>query len=65
MRGAVVVFDDSEKLEGALSGVQSSGIDRANLSLPARGSLAQGLSRNAQRLADLRVNRRLTVQSKP
>jgi hypothetical protein len=50
MRGAVAVFDDSEKLEGALSELQSSGIDRANLSLLAHDSLAKRLPGDPPRL---------------
>jgi hypothetical protein len=52
IREAVAVFDDPEKLERAMSDLQSHGIDRANLSLLAHGSLANHLPRNPERLAD-------------
>jgi hypothetical protein len=52
IREAVAVFDDAEKLESAVSDLQSSGIDRSNLSLLAHPSLAQSPPGDSQRLAD-------------
>jgi hypothetical protein len=52
IREAVAVFDDPEKLEKAMSELQSHGIDRANLSLLAHSSMAKHLPRNPERLAD-------------
>jgi hypothetical protein len=51
IREAVAVFDDSEKLESAVSELQSSGIDRSELSLLAHlytGRLPSDLRRAAE-----------------
>src|ERR1700751_5460830 len=40
IREAVAVFDDAEKLEGAVSELQSNGIDRSELSFLVHASLA-------------------------
>jgi hypothetical protein len=52
IREAVAVFDDAEKLEKAMSELQSNGIDRANLSLLAHNSVAGQPSLDPQGLAD-------------
>jgi hypothetical protein len=52
IREAVAVFDDPEKLERAMSELQSNGSDRANLSLLAHTSLAERLPRDPQQLGD-------------
>jgi hypothetical protein len=52
IREAVAVFDDAEKLEKAMSELQSKGIDRAHLSLLAHSSLAEQPPRDPLRLAD-------------
>jgi hypothetical protein len=52
MREVVAVFDDPEKLESAVSELQSNGIDRSNLSLLAHPSLTERPPGNSMRLAD-------------
>ncbi|MBV8121697.1 MAG: hypothetical protein JO081_17370 [Alphaproteobacteria bacterium] len=52
IREAVAVFDDPQKLERAMSELQSNGIDRANLSLLAHTSLAKHLPPDTHSLAD-------------
>src|ERR1700751_4616641 len=46
IREAVAVFDDAEKLERAVSELQSNGIDRSELSFLAHPSLAGHMPRN-------------------
>ena len=52
VREAVAVFDDPDRLESAVSDLQSNGIDRSNLSLLAHPSLAEGLPARSQDVAD-------------
>jgi hypothetical protein len=52
IREAVAVFDDAEKLEGAVSELQSRGIDRSELSFLAHRSLAGQIPRDLRRAAD-------------
>jgi len=52
IREAVAAFDDPEKLESAVSELQSNGIDRSDLSFLAHPSLAERLPGNSMRLAD-------------
>jgi hypothetical protein len=52
IREAVAVFDDAEKLEGAVSELQSNGIDRSELSFLAHPSLAGPMPRNLRQAAD-------------
>ncbi len=52
IREAVAVFDDSEKLEKAVSELQSHGIDRANLSFLAHDALTEHYGTDTRRLAD-------------
>src|SRR6516162_9138357 len=49
---AVAVFDDPDRLENAMSDLQSNGIDRSNLSLLAHPSLAERLPARSQDVAD-------------
>jgi hypothetical protein len=51
-REAVAVFDDSEKLESAVSELQSKGIDRSNLSFLAHASPTECPPGGLPRLAD-------------
>jgi hypothetical protein len=51
-REAVAVFDDAEKLEAAVSELQSNGIDRSELSFLAHPSLAGHVPRDLRRAAD-------------
>jgi hypothetical protein len=51
-REAVAVFDDPEKLESAISELQSNGIDRSDLSLLAHPPPAESLPGNSRRLAE-------------
>jgi hypothetical protein len=50
VREAVAVFDDPDRLENAVSDLQSNGIDRSNLSLLAHPSLAEPLPAPSQGL---------------
>jgi hypothetical protein len=52
IRETVAAFDDPEKLESAVSELQSNGIDRSDLSFLAHPSLAERLPGNSMRLAD-------------
>ena len=52
VREAVAVFDDPNRLESAVSDLQSNGIDRSNLSLLAHPSLAGRLPARSQDVAD-------------
>ena len=52
VREAVAVFDDPDRLEDALSDLQSNGIDRSSLSLLAPPSLAERLPARSQDVAD-------------
>jgi hypothetical protein len=53
IREAVAVFDDSEKLEAAVSELQSKGFDRADLSFLAHETVSEDRSlRNIERVAD-------------
>jgi len=52
IREAVAVFDDAEKLESAVSELQSKGIDRSELSILAHDWPAARLPRDIQRAAD-------------
>ena len=52
IREAVAVFDDPEKLERAVSELQSHGVDRSQLSFLAHPSLAEGPPDDSRRLAD-------------
>jgi hypothetical protein len=52
VRKAVAVFDDSDRLENALSDLHCNGIDRSNLSLLAHPSLAERLPARSQDVAD-------------
>ena len=52
IREAVAVFDDPGKLENAVSELQSSGIDRSELSFLAHTSLADSRRDDSRRLAD-------------
>ena len=52
VREAVAVFDDPDRLENAMSDLQSKGIDRSNLSLLALPSLAERLPARSQDVAD-------------
>ena len=52
IREAVAVFDDPQKLEIAVSELQSRGIDRANLSFVAHDALAKHSSPDMRGLAD-------------
>jgi hypothetical protein len=52
VREAVAVFDDPDRLENAMSDLQSNGIDRSNLSLLAHPSLAERLPARSQDVAD-------------
>ena len=49
---AVAVFDDPDRLENAMSDLQSNGIDRSNLSLLAHPSLAERLPARSRDVAD-------------
>ena len=51
-REAVAVFDDAEKLEGAVSELQSNGIDRSELSFLAHPSLARRMPADLRQAAD-------------
>jgi len=51
-REAVAVFDDAEKLEGAVSELQSNGVDRSELSFLADPSLAGHMLRDLRRAAE-------------
>ena len=52
VREAVAVFDDPDRLENAVSDLQSNGIDRSNLSLLAHPSLAERLPAQSLDVAD-------------
>jgi hypothetical protein len=52
MREAVAVFDDPERLETAVSDLQSHGVDRADLSFLANEALTECRNDEVQRLAD-------------
>ena len=52
VREAVAVFDDPDRLENAMSDLQSNGIDRSNLSLLAHPSLAERLPARSRDVAD-------------
>ena len=52
IREAVAVFDDAEKLESAVSELQSSGIDRSELSILAHNLPAVRLPGDLRRAAD-------------
>jgi hypothetical protein len=52
IREAVAVFDDAEQLEGAVSELQSSGIDRSELSFLAHPSLTGQIPRDLRLAAD-------------
>jgi hypothetical protein len=52
MREAVAVFDDPERLERAVSDLQSHGVDRADLSFLAHEALGECRIDQVQRLAD-------------
>jgi hypothetical protein len=52
IREAVALFDDAEKLESAVSTLQSSGIDRSELSFLAHDWLAGHRSNNPRQTAD-------------
>ena len=52
IREAVAVFDDPQKLERAVSELQSHGVDRSQLSFLAHPSLAEGPPDDSRRLAD-------------
>jgi hypothetical protein len=52
IREAVALFDDAGKLESAVSTLQSSGIDRSELSFLAHPSLAEHRSGNLRQAAD-------------
>src|SRR5205823_898058 len=52
IREAVAVFDDAERLEGAVSELQSAGIDRSELSILAHTSLAERPFGDLRRAAD-------------
>jgi hypothetical protein len=52
IREVVAVFDDAEKLESAVSELQSHGIDRVNLSFLAHTSLAEPPPGDPQQLAE-------------
>jgi hypothetical protein len=62
IREAVAVFDDAEKLESAVSELQSNGIDRSDLSLLAHASLAgRSLGNLPQAADDSRTSREAVV----
>jgi|SRR6516162_1162145 hypothetical protein len=52
IREAVAVFDDAEQLEGAVSELQSNGIDRSELSFLAHPSLAGHIPGDLRQAAD-------------
>jgi hypothetical protein len=52
IREAVAVFDDAEQLEGAVSELQSNGIDRSELSFLADPSLAGQIPSDLRQAAD-------------
>src|SRR6202011_2503601 len=52
IREAVAVFDDAERLESAVSALQSAGIDRSELSILAHTSLAETPVGDLRRAAD-------------
>jgi hypothetical protein len=52
VREAVAVFDDPDRLENAMSDLQSNGIDRSNLSLLAHPSLSERLPARSRDVAD-------------
>jgi hypothetical protein len=52
LREAVAVFDDAEKLESAVSELQSNGIDRSELSFLAHSSQTGHVPNNLRRAAD-------------
>ena len=57
IREAVAVFDDAEKLEGAVSELQSNGIDRSELSFLAHPSLAGHIPGTCGRQRTIRPHR--------
>jgi hypothetical protein len=59
----VAVFDDPERLERAVSALQSHGFDRADLSFLARDALVERCSDHVQRLANDPATRREVVVS--
>lgn len=63
IREAVAVFDDAEKLERAVSELQSNGIDRSELSFLAHPSLAGHMPRNLRQAADDPATQREPVVS--
>src|SRR6516162_5006463 len=52
IREAVAVFDDAEKLEAAVSALQSNGVDRSELSFLARELPAGRVTSDAAQAAD-------------
>ena len=52
IREAVAVFDDAEKLEAAVSALQSNGVDRSELSFLAHELPAGGVTSDAAQAAD-------------
>jgi len=52
IREAVAVFDDAERLETAVSDLQSNGIDRSDLSVLAHASLAERRAGDLYRVAE-------------
>src|SRR6266550_2500867 len=52
IREAVAVFDDAERLESAVSELQSAGMDRSELSILAHTSLAERPFGDLRRAAD-------------
>ena len=57
IREAVAVFDDAEKLEGAVSELQSNGIDRSELSFLPHPSLAGHMPRDLRQARTIRRHR--------
>jgi hypothetical protein len=63
IREAVAVFDGSEQLESAVSELQSSGVDRSELSLLAHPSLVEHLPNDLRQAAEDPATRREPVVS--
>src|SRR5215470_18511007 len=63
IREAVAVFDDAEKLEGAVSALQSNGIDRSELSFLAHAAPELRLPGDLGRAADDPATPRVPVVS--
>jgi hypothetical protein len=61
IREAVAVFDEPESLEGAMSDLQSNGVDRADLSILAPPSLAAALGEGPPGLSNLAPRREAAV----